>query len=165
MLIDTQEMFSSGQAITSDAISANVIDLLPSGGSINAGDTGGPVANTTVNLGGGKPLYLYIHVDTDLTDADGTPTLTVTLESDVAAALNSAAVVHWTAATIAKATLIGGYWIAKGVPLPPGSYKRYLGIRYTTNDADFDGGTVSAWLSDTPYSDEQYRSGITTGIN
>lgn len=165
MLIDTKEMFSDAQAITVDAVSTNVIDLLPSGGSINAGDTGGPTANTTVNLGAGHPKYLYILVHTTFAKAGANPTLTASLESDSATGLDSSATVHWTGAAEAEASLVAGYWIAKGIPIPPGAYERYLGVRYTTGTDDFDTGKVSAWLSDTPFNENQYRAGHTTGIN
>lgn len=165
MLIDKFNTFSWAQAITADAISANVIDLLPVSGAVGAGATGGPSANTTRDLGAGEPLYLHILVNTALTDADGTPTLTVTLESDSTANLATAATVHWTVSTITEATLVAGYWIAKGIAIPAGNYQRYLGIRYTTNSADFDGGTVSAWLSNNRYDDRTYESGSLTGIN
>ena len=164
MLIDAKELFSDAQAITADAISTNVIDLLPSGGSINAGDTGGPTANTTVNLGAGKPLYLYILVTTAMVSA-GSATLTVALESDDNTSLSSATVHQTVASAVAAATMVAGYWIAKGTPIPSGGYQRYLGLRYTTNTSDFETGNITAWLSDTPFSDEQYRSGITTGVN
>ncbi len=165
MLIDKFNTFSWNQAITADAISTNVIDLLPVSGAIGAGATGGPSANTVRDIGSGEPLYLHILVTAALTDADGSPTLTVTLESDSAVGLDSSATTHWTVSTIAEATLVAGYWIAKGIPIPPGSYERYLGIRYTTNSADFDGGTVSAWLSNNRYDDRTYEGGWTTGIN
>lgn len=154
MIIDRQLQFSRDQAITADAISSNVVDLGP----LSAG-------NTIRDIGAGEPLYLHILVKTPLTDADGSPTLTVTLESDSAAGLNSSPTVHWTASAITEATLVAGYWIAKGIAIPAGAYQRYLGIRYTTNVADFDGGTVDAWLSNNRYDDRTYESGFSTGIN
>lgn len=166
MLISKLDLLSNEQAVTSDAVSTNARDLIPNGGAINAGDAGGPSLNPTVNLGAGTPLYLYILVAATMTDSDGDPTLTVTLESDSAAALNVSATVHAiVASAVAKATLAAGYWIAKGFPIPQGNYQRYLGIRYTTNDADFDGGKITAWLSPVPYSNDQYESGILTGVN
>lgn len=53
MLIDKENVFSWEQAITTDAISANVIDLLPSSGAIGAGATGGPSANSIRDIGAG----------------------------------------------------------------------------------------------------------------
>ena len=166
MLIDKYSTFSWDQAITADAISENVIDVLPVSGAVGAGSTGGPSSNSTVNKGAGQPMYLHILVTTAFVKASGTPTLDVTLESDSAAALNSAAVVHWkTPAAISESTLAAGYWIAKGVPIPPGDYKRYLGLRYTTNSADFNAGAVRAWLSPNRVDERTYESGYTTGIN
>lgn len=165
MLIDAKNLLSDAQAITSDAISTNVIDLLPSGGAINAGDTGGPTANTVVNIGGGKPLYLYMLVTTVLDTAGEAGTLDVTVESDDNTSLSSATV-HLTLTQVAEATLVAGYWIAKGVVLPNGSYQRYVGVRYNVNNGDvFTSGNISAWISDSPYADEQYYSGIKTGVN
>lgn len=156
MIRDRQLQFSNDQAITADAISTNVIDL---------GPLGGATANTVRDIGAGKTLYLHVLVKTALTDADGTPTLTVTLESDDAAGLDSAPTVHMTKSAVAEATLVAGYWIFKGEAIPAGAYKRYLGIRYTTNSADFDGGTVDAWLSENRFDDRTYESGYATGVN
>lgn len=164
MLIDAKELLSDAQALTATAISTFVMDLLPVSGAINSGDTGGPTSNTTVNIGGGKPLYLYIWVHTVLDSAGEAATLTATAESS-ADTSNGTPTVHWTSGSIAEATLAAGYWVAKGVVLPNGAYKRYLCINYTVGTENFTSGKVSAWVSDTPYSDEQYRSGITTGIN
>jgi hypothetical protein len=164
MFIDTKELLSDAQVLTATAISTNVYDQLPSGGAINSGDTGGPTANTTVNIGAGKAIYLYIWVHTVLDSSGEAATLTATVESS-ADTSNGTPTVHWTSGSIAEATLATGYWVAKGVPLPPGTYKRYICINYTVGTENFTTGKVSAWLSDTPLSDEQYRSGITTGIN
>lgn len=165
MLIDKFNTFSWEQAITVDAISENVIDLLPVAGAVGAGSTGGPSANLIRDIGSGMPLYLHILVTTALVKASGTPTLTVTLESDSTADLATSATVHWTASAIAEATMVAGYWIAKGIAIPAGAYERYLGVRYTTNSADFTTGKISAWLSNNRYDDRTYESGWTTGID
>lgn len=164
MLIDSKELLSDEQALTATAISTYVYDTLPSGGAINSGDTGGPTANTTTNIGAGKPLYLYSLVTTVLDSSGEAATLTLSIESS-ADTSNGTPTVHWSTAAIAEATLAAGYWIAKGVPLPPGTYKRYICANYTVGTENFTSGKVSTWISDAPYSDEQYRSGITTGIN
>lgn len=165
MLIDKQELLSDAQAITADTISTYVIDLLPSGGAINSGDTGGPTANTTVNFGAGKQKYLYVLVDTTFDGSADTSSLITSLESDDNTSLSSATV-HWTGADLEEATLVAGYWICKGMPIPSGTYQRYVGLRYNVGaEENFTAGKIMAWISDAPYSDEQYRSGITTGIN
>jgi hypothetical protein len=164
MFIDAKELLSDEQALTATAISTYVYDTLPSGGAINSGDTGGPTANTTTNFGAGKVIYLYIWVHTVLDSSGEAATLTATLESS-ADTSNGSSTVHWTSGSIAEATLATGYWVAKGVVVPNGTYKRYICVNYTVGTENFTSGKVSAWLSDTPFSDDQYRSGITTGIN
>jgi hypothetical protein len=156
MIIDRQNQFSTDQAITADAISENVIDL---------GPLGGATANTIRDIGAGKTLYLHILVKTALTDADGTPTLTITLESDDVADLSTSPTVHHTITAVTEAAMVAGYWIAKGIAIPAGAYQRYLGLRYTTNSADFDGGTVDAWLSENRYDDRTYENAWSTGVN
>lgn len=164
MLIDKLNQFSDAQAITVDAISANVIDLLPVAGALNAGATGGPTANAIRDIGAGQPLYLHILVTTTLLASGGAATLTTSLESDSTADLNTSATVHWTSAAIAKATLVAGYWIAKGIAIPADAYERYLGIRYNATTNDFTSGNISAWLSTNRYDDRTYQSGFLTGV-
>lgn len=164
MLIDKLSTFSWETAITVDAIS-DVIDLQVASGALNAGATGGPSANTIRDIGAGKQLYLHVLVTTAFTTGDA-GTLTVTLESDSTANLATSATVHMTAASaVAAATMVAGYWLAKGLAIPSGAYERYLGLRYTTNTGDFTGGKVSAWLSENRYDDRTYESGWNTGIN
>jgi hypothetical protein len=165
MLIDKENTFSWNQALTGDAISTNVIDLLPNGGAIGAGATGGPSANVIRDIGAGKTLYLHVLVTAALVDPDGTPTMVVTLESDDAAGLDGSATVHWTSPTLLEANMVAGTWIAKGVPIPAGEFQRYLGVRYEMTTADFEEGTVSAWLSENRYDDRTYESGWKSGVN
>lgn len=165
MLIDAQNTFDWEAALTADRKSTNVIDLLSVSGALNAGATGGPSANTIRDIGAGEPLYLHIVVATDLTDADGTPTLDVSLISDSVAALTTSPTTHWAVTGLTEAALVAGYWIAKGIALPAGNYERYLGIQWTTQTADFDGGTVSAWISNNRFDDRTYESGQVTGVN
>jgi hypothetical protein len=164
MLIDKLNTFSWETALTATAIS-DVIDLLPVSGAIGAGATGGPSANTTRDIGTGQPLYLHILVTTTLDSSGEAATLTVSLESDDAAALNTSATVHLTLAQVAEATLAAGYWIAKGIAIPAGDYQRYLGVRYTVGTENFTSGKVSAWLSNNRYDDKTYESGWVSGIN
>jgi hypothetical protein len=165
MLIDSQNTLSWEQAVTVDAISTNVIDLLPTSGALNAGSTGGPGANVIRDIGAGETLYFHSVVTTAFTTGDGA-TLTVTLESDSAAGLDSSATVHDTyITTVAAATLVAGYWIAAGVPLPPGAYERYLGARYVTTTGDMTGGKVSSWISNNRMDTRGYKAGSITGVN
>lgn len=165
MLTDSKELFSDDQSLTATAISTNVIDLIPNGGgAVGAGRAGGPTANTTVNLAG-QPLYLHIRVQTELDSAGDAATLTATLESS-ADTSNGTPTVHWTSSSIAEADLAAGYWIAKGIAIPQGSYKRYLCVNYTVGTENFTSGKVLAWLSNTPtYNVDEYARGTVHGIN
>lgn len=166
MLRDKLETFADSQAITGDTVSTYVMDIIPNGGAIGAGAAGGPSANTTNGFGQGTVKYLYIRVDSTLSSAGNTTSLIPSLESDDNTSLSSATV-HWTGADIEEADLVTGYMIANGVPVPPGSYQRYLGVRYNVGaEEDFTAGTVTAWLSDTaPATGEQYESARLTGVD
>ena len=158
MFIDTKELLSDAQALTATAISTNVYDLLPSGGAINSGDTGGPTANTTVNIAAGKPLYLYIWVHTVLDSSGEAATLTATVESS-ADTSNGTPTVHWTSGSIAEATLVAGYEIK--LRLPPGEYQQYLGLRFTVAGENFTSGKVDASLA----RDVEIRRAYARGFN
>jgi hypothetical protein len=164
MLIDKLDTFAWELALTATAIS-DVKDLLAASGAIGAGSTGGPSANTTIDIGTGQPLYLHILVTTTLDSSGEAATLTATLESDSTANLATSATVHWTSGSIAEASLAAGYWVAKGIPIPPGSYERYLGVRMTVGTENFTSGKYSAWLSPNRYDDKTYESGWTSGVN
>lgn len=164
MLIDKLATFDWETAITVDRIS-DVLDLLVASGALNAGATGGPSANTIRDIGAGTPLYLHALVTTAFETGDA-GTLTGSLESDSTANLATSATVHMTFCTaVAAATMVAGYWLAKGVAIPAGAYERYLGVRWTTNTGDFTGGKVSSWLSTNRYDDRTYESGWMTGVN
>ena len=162
MLFDSLLNLSDPQSITADAISEHVIDLGPLG-SDNLG--AGASANTIRDIGAGRPLYLHIVVSTTLLASGGAASLIVSLESDSVVGLDNSATVHWTGESIAKATLVAGYWYAKGVPLPPGNYERYLGLRYNAITNDFTSGAVKAWISDSRFDDRTYESGYSSQVN
>lgn len=154
MIRDRQNTFSNDQAITADALSANVIDLGP----LSAG-------NTIRDIGAGETLYLHVLVKTQFVTG-GSATLTCTLESDSVSTLDNSPTVHMTfASAVAAGTMAPGYWLAKGVAIPASAYERFVGIRFTTNVADFSAGSLDAWLSNNRYDDRTYNSGFTTGVN
>lgn len=164
MLIDKENTLSWEQAVTVDAISTNVIDLLATSGAIGAGAAGGPSANLIKDIGAGKPLYLHSVVTQQFTTGDA-GTLTMTLESDDNTTLASATVHDTLATAVAAASLVPGYWLAKGVPIKPGDYQRYLGVRYTTNTGDMTAGKISTWISADRFDDRNYQGGWKTGVN
>lgn len=134
MILDAQNEFSNGQAVTASAISTNVIDT-------------GTDKNPVKDLGGPEPIYLVIQVDTDFAAA-GAGTLAASLESSAAAGL-TAANVHFSTGALPLATLKSGNTVAV-VALPSGDYLRYLGVRYTVGTGPMTAGAVSAFLTRDP---------------
>jgi len=151
MLLDKLCQLDNAHAYTAAAISTNVMDL-------------GPVTlNTTRDLGAGEPLYLSILITTTVAATGGASTTVFTLESDDNTSLSSATT-HWTGQSIAKATLVAGYWYAKAVPLPAGDYQRYVGIRMTPTTNDWTSGAVSAWIHAGRFDTTVYASGVSNNV-
>lgn len=132
MIIDSQLEFSDKQAVTATVISTNTIDTLPNGN------------NTLTNLGVQEEMYLVIKTTSTVTSA-GASTVTFTLESDSAADLTVAPVVHWTSGAIPKASLVAGFEVV-AVALPKGIYKRYLALRYAVGTGPLTAGNFAASL-------------------
>lgn len=135
MILDYYNEFSDAQAVTSTAISTNVIDLGPT------------TDNATRDLGTGEPIYLVVQTNTACTDSGSDATLTVSLETDTAAGLNSAAVVHYTTGALAFAAFSPAGTVLAFVRLPAGDYKRYLGVRYTVGSGPLTAGAFDAFLT------------------
>ncbi len=129
-------MFSEEQAVTVDADSTNILDLLAHGDDVQ------------------RFLTLFVQVREAVTSADAGATVTFELYTDDA--LNEAGTdlaadnLVWSSGAIAKATLVDGYFAVK-VPLPPG-VQRYLLLKYnvsaTLTAGKFDAGL--AWGIDLP---------------
>jgi hypothetical protein len=134
MILDAFNEFSDAQAVTSTAISTNVIDL---------GST-----NTTRDIGAGQVVYLIVTTQTAITDTSSDATLTVTLESDTAAALNVANVIHFTTGALSFATYSAAGSVIAAIALPIANYKRYLGLRYTVASGPFTAGAIDAFLTE-----------------
>jgi hypothetical protein len=143
MFIDLQSTFSgsvaadgtkTGQAVTSTAISSNVIDLR------NAST---PVLADEATFD--TDLWLVVQVTIAATAA-GAATVTISLESDSTADLATSATVHFTTAAIGKATLIAGYTAVR-TRLPSDLYERYLGVRYTVATGPLTAGSFLAYLT------------------
>ncbi len=137
MMIDSQAEFSDAQAVTATAISTNVMDLGP-----NTDQAG-----NTRDIGTGQPVYLVVTTNTLVTDTGSDATLIVTLESATDAGLTTGAVVHVATGTLAFATYATAGSIVLAVRLPAGSYKRYLGLRYTVASGPFTAGAFDAFLT------------------
>lgn len=137
MYIDKQLEFSDSQAVTATAISANVVDLV----SNSSGK------NLVRDIGTGQDVYLVVMTTVAATDADSDATLTVTLESDSAAGLNSAAVTHFSTGALAFGSFSPAGSVLAAVKLPKGEYKRYLGVRYTVASGPLTAGQFDAFLT------------------
>lgn len=157
MYLNLQDVFSgtssaagvtTGQALTATAISDNVIDLR------------GAATPATVDEGTNPDeQWLIVLVQTAAAGGDAAKTLTITLESDSTANLATAPVVHASTTAITGATLVAGYE-AWRIPLPSGSYKRYLGLRYTVS-AGFTSFNIRAFITPDPQRNVIYPSGFT----
>jgi len=143
MILDAQNLFSNNQAITTDAISTNVIDLI---GNTAVKNEGGAYPNLTKNLGVGEDLYLVIQTQTTCTDTSSDATVTFSLESDDNAGLTSATV-HYTTGALAFATYATAGTQVVATKLPAGSYQRYLGVRYTVASGPLTAGAFDAFLT------------------
>ena len=153
MLLDKLCQLDAAHAYTAAAVSTNVMDL-------------GPVThNLTRDLGGGEPLYLTILVTTSVAATGGSSTTVFTLETDDNTSLTTGTVL-WTGPSIAKATLIAGYFYCKNQPIPSAQYERYLGIRFTPTTNDWTAGAVSAWVHAGRFSDNVglYASGVSNNV-
>lgn len=143
MIIDKELEFSDAQAVTASAISENVVDT----GAL-------PV---TKDIGEGAQLFLVIQVDTAATAA-GAATVDFSVESDSTADLATSASVHTSTGPIGKAVLVAGYQVI--IPLPPGDYEQYLGVRYTVATGPLTAGNFSAFMTPNPQNNKIYPDAL-----
>jgi hypothetical protein len=146
MILDSQAEFSDAQAVTSTAISTNVLDLF----SVLAGADDAP--------------YIVVQTQTAATDTSSDATLTVTVESADDAGLTTNAIVHHSTGALAFATFSpqGAQLVKLRLPRHAAGYRRYLGVRYTVASGPLTAGNFDAFL--TPNVDAQrptYKSGFT----
>lgn len=129
--LDAENEFSDAQAVTSTAISENVIDL-----GLAASD-----------IGAGEPIYLVVLTQTAATDTGSDATLTVTLESDSTADLATSATTHFSTGAMAFADFSPAGTVLAAVALPIDEYERYLGVRYTVASGPLTAGNFDAFLT------------------
>lgn len=146
MILDKELALSEEQAVTSTAISTNVVDLA-----------------VDRNIGNADNLYVIITCDEAATAA-GAATVTFSLESDSTADLATSATVHATSSAIGKATLVAGYEVAKW-KLPVEDYERYLGVRYTVATGPLTAGKFSAHIVRNVPSYKAYADGSDIQLN
>jgi len=136
MYVNSMEEFSNSQAVTSTAISENVIDL---------NSVGGP--NAIQDVGTGTDVYLVVRTVVAATDTGSDATLTVTLESDSTANLATSPTVHFSTGALAFAAFAPAGSTLAVIKLPNGNYERFLGVRYTVASGPLTAGQFDAFLT------------------
>lgn len=147
MYIDAKTELSDAQAVTSTAISSNVIDL--------------GATNTLKDIGTGQDVYLVVSTQTAATDSGSDATLTVTLESDSTANLATSATVHFSTGALAFAAFSSAGSVLAAVKLPAGNYERYVGVRYTVGSGPLTTGKFDAFLTTDVQSWRAYADNVT----
>lgn len=147
MYIDAKTELSDAQAVTSTAISSNVIDL--------------GATNTLKDIGTGQDVYLVVSTQTAATDSGSDATLTVTLESDSTANLATSATVHYSTGAMAFSAFSPAGTVLAAVRLPSGSYERYLGVRYTVASGPLTAGKFDAFLTTDVQAWRAYADNVT----
>lgn len=145
MITDKLNTFSDKQAITATAVSTNVIDLGPLGGT-----------NTTRDIGKGEPVYLFAGVGS-VNMAGGT-SLQAVLQTSLSE--GSGYTDLMAGPVIPLANLTAGAVLYSG-PIPAG-VQRYLRMNYVVVGT-FTGGNVNAGLVETVQDPKgnQFSSGFT----
>lgn len=149
MYVDKMLELSDSQAVTSTAISENVIDTLTTGAA--AATLGTYVAvNTDQDLGqSNEDIYLVVQTAVTCTDTSSDATLTITLESDDNVGLSSPTV-HYSTGAIAFASFATAGTRLVTLCLPHGTYQRYVGLRYTVASGPLTAGAFDAFLTTDP---------------
>lgn len=136
MILDQQNKFSDGQAITATTLSSNVIDRFPFKAQTNPATVLGNASGTAISL---------FVVATEAFAAGGAATMTVSLESGDNPDLTGNTVVHFTSGPLPLASLgLGARAIFTALPASLG--RRYLGLRYTVGTGPMTAGKVVAGL-------------------
>lgn len=155
MYVDSQELFSDAQAVTSTAISTNVLDLNAASG------TNVPLLQ---DIGIGEEVYLVVTTVTTCTDVSSDATLTLTLESDSTANLATSATVHLSTGALAFATYATAGSIVFAGKLPTqATYERFLGLRYTIAAGPLTAGAFTGFLTKDIQRYVSYASGFSVG--
>jgi hypothetical protein len=125
MILDKEQMFSDGQAVTASAASTNHIDL----GALN-------------DIGVGEPLEV-LFVAPEAAESAGASTLVIALETDSQPSF-ATKVTLAQSGVIAKSAITAGAELWR--PKVPAGVQRYLRAFYTVAVADFTAGTFTAGL-------------------
>lgn len=133
MITDRLNTFSQAQAVTVTAVSTDVIDLSPLGGS---------PANTTRDIGEGEPVNLFARVGS--TPFAGGTSLQAVLETSLT--VGSGYTTLMAGPVIPLASLTAGARLLEG-PIPKG-VQRFLRMNYVVVGT-MTGGTINAGLAET----------------
>ena len=128
MILDAQNQFSDGQAITAAAASTNTIDL----GAVR-------------DIGTGESLYVVVNVTVALTDSGSDSTLTVALYGDSTTTFTPDG--SQDLFTIPATTAAGTVFIARLDPASAPLQYRYIQLYYTPNNGNLTTGTLDAHLT------------------
>ncbi len=126
--------------------------------SLNTGAAGsyllGDQIDLTVarDLGNGESLYFVVTVDTGITVASSTGTVSFSLATDASASIatDGSASVHATSkawATSTTAIAAGTVLFAIQLPMEGTEYERYLGVLQTTGTTAINAGKINAFLT------------------
>lgn len=135
MIFDKTLQFSKDQAITVDAASTNVVDLLATGTAYGHGSA------LKRDYGKGNNIPLLIQVTESFATATS---VTVSLQGSVDEAFTSPVTI-WTSPAIPIATLIAGYRLPIS-ELPEGSIYRYMRIYYDVTGSSATAGKFTAGI-------------------
>jgi hypothetical protein len=133
MILSAEQLFSDDQAVTSTAVSTNVIDLGV------AGTPYGAAAALNNDKGKGTPIPVLIQVTADFNTLTS---ITVTVETGSTTSLGTVLASE----VILLADLVAGKQTNLQV-LPNGVDARYLGVRYTVTGTPATLGNITAGIS------------------
>jgi hypothetical protein len=155
--VDSMAEFSSAQAVTATAISANVIDLFST---TIGGATSGLTPNTFLDVSADN-LFINVSTAVTCTDTGSDATLVVTLESADNVALSTNPIVHVATGTLAFAAFAPAGTQILRIALPKGIYRRYLGVRYTVAAGPLTAGAFNAAINTGAIENQRYyKSGF-----
>ena len=146
MMIDSKNLLSEDLALPASATTEYSTNELHF-------ETGLDAFGTTVaspNIGHGTPVYFNFVITTSAAAASGSPTLTLNLVGGTATGPTT--VIQRICLAVADTTLVAGYKFSVALQDFP-EWPVFLRLQVIANDAGFDVGKYSAWLSNHALSD------------